>query len=127
MQIPVVFNSVEDNRRRCFRAEVDQGVWMHVDGEPVDVLDISAQGVAFRGQREPDDKLCDVQIEFVASKKYRLKPRLKVLFQRNGRCGAEFVGLSDRAQKALSELVVTLQKRAIHRLKEIERTEQVTV
>ena len=108
----------EENRRRSFRAEVDQSVKVMVNGEPVDVLDISSTGIAFRSSDIHESDHCDLVIEFSLRKKYRIKPNLNILFCRHGRCGAEFVDLSDTLQLTLSELVVSLQKKAIQRLKE---------
>ena len=114
----------EENRRRCFRVEVDQSVKVMVNGEPVEVIDISSTGIAFQSNDLHAPDVCDMAIEFSLRKKYRIKPNLKVLFCRSGRCGAEFVELPEKFQVALSELVVSLQKRAIQRLQE-ERAQQL--
>lgn len=125
MTSPVLLHADdEENRRRCFRVEVDQSVKVMVNGEPVDVLDISSTGIAFRLNDVHAPDVCYMAIEFSLRKKYRIKPNLKILFCRNDRCGAEFVELPEKFQIALSELVVSLQKRAIQRLQE-ERAQQL--
>lgn len=109
----------QENRRKAFRVETSGKVKMAVDGQQVTLLDVSETGVAFETEQELSGMIENAIIVFETRKKYRLKPKLKVTFCRDGRCGAEFVGLSDRAHMALSELVVQLQKARIRY--EIER------
>jgi len=114
VKIPLELELTEqENRRRAFRTASDGRVKMTIAGEAVELLDISATGVAFKTEESYTGYLEEVLIHFKVSKKYRLKPRLKVTFSGKGRCGAEFEGLSERAHLALSELVVALQKEQI--------------
>ncbi|WP_286239544.1 PilZ domain-containing protein [Neptuniibacter halophilus] len=116
MKIPLELKLTEnENRRQAFRVEVDGevNVRMTLNDHPVKLLDISATGVAFETDQQLSGDLQGVEIYFEVSKKYRLKPRLHVSFCANGRCGAEFNGLSERAHMALAELVVALQKARI--------------
>ncbi len=114
MQVPIDLPlTEEENRRQAFRIEADGNVKMTLAGQPVTLLDISATGIAFETEQTLSGELEDVSIVFKLRKTFRLKPRLRVTFCAKGRCGAEFVGLSERAHMALSELVVSLQKARI--------------
>ncbi len=114
MQVPIDLPlTEEENRRQAFRIEADGNVNMTLAGQPVTLLDISETGIAFETEQTLSGELEDVSIVFKLRKTFRLKPCLRVTFCTKGRCGAEFVGLSERAHMALSELVVSLQKARI--------------
>lgn len=124
MKIPVELElSEQENRRQAFRVEADGNVKMTIGDVAVELLDISATGVAFSTDQQLSGILEEAVIRFEVSKKYRMKPKLRVTFCRNGRCGAEFVGLSERAHIALSELVVYLQKARIRHEQALRRAE----
>lgn len=114
MKIPVELALDEhENRRQAYRTPVDEKVKMTIAGESVSLLDISETGVAFEVDQELSGVIEDALIFFTLKKSCRLKPTLKVTFCSSGRCGAEFVGLSQRAHLALSELIVDIQKARI--------------
>ena len=113
----------QENRRKAFRVETGGKVKMGIAGKQVSLLDVSESGVAFETEEILSGMIEDAVIVFETRKKYRLKPKLKVTFCRDGRCGAEFVGLSERAHMALSELVVQLQKARIRYELERQRME----
>ncbi|PIE23615.1 MAG: hypothetical protein CSA60_04135 [Neptuniibacter caesariensis] len=116
--------SEQESRRKAFRAEAGSNVKMAVDGKEVVLLDISETGVAFETDKPLSGVIEGVVIVFQTRKKYRLIPKLNVTFCDDGRCGAEFVGLSHKAHMALSELVVQLQKARIRH--ELEEAHQPT-
>ena len=119
MKIPVVLDlSDDDNRRQAYRASVDDGVTMTIDNEPVVLLDISETGVAFVTDKTLSGRIENAVISFTLGKNYRLKPDLNVSFCGSGRCGAEFVGLSDKACLVLSELIIKIQKARIRQAAE---------
>ncbi|WP_299177695.1 PilZ domain-containing protein [uncultured Neptuniibacter sp.] len=118
MKIPVVIDiNEQENRRGAFRVEADGNVRMTINDEPVTLLDISETGIAFATEETLSGEIEGALILFETRKKYRFKPKLRVTFCARGRCGAEFIGLSERAHMALSELVVQLQKARIRHAK----------
>ncbi|MCP4597254.1 PilZ domain-containing protein [Neptuniibacter sp.] len=125
MKLPLELTlSDQENRRQAYRVSPGERVRMTIRDEPVKLLDISETGIAFESDDHIGDKLDEVVIFFTVRKSYRLKPKLKVMFNRNGHCGAEFVDLSERAHLALSELVIEIQKDRIRAAQEEKRANQ---
>ncbi len=125
MKLPLELTlSDQENRRQAYRVVPGERVRMTIGDQPVKLLDISETGIAFESDDHFEDKLDDVVIFFTVRKSYRLKPTLKVMFNRNGHCGAEFVDLSERAHLALSELVIEIQKDRIRTAQEEKRVNQ---
>lgn len=119
MKIPVELElSEHENRRQAYRTPVDEKVKMEIDGSRIVLLDISETGIAFETDEVMSGMIENALLYFTLRKSYRLKPKLKVSFCASGRCGAEFVGLSQRAHLALSELIVDIQKARIRQAKE---------
>lgn len=111
MKIPVeLVLSEQENRRRAYRVQVSKQVQMMLAGEPLELLDLSEIGVAFKTEQHLDGDLEEVQILFTLDRPQRIKAQLRVTFCARGRCGAEFVGLNEREHLLLSALVVKLQK-----------------
>ena len=113
-----------ENRRKAYRTPVDEKVRMTIAGNSVVLLDISETGVAFETEKEFTGMIDEALIFFTLRKNCRLKPTLKVTFCASGRCGAEFVGLSQRAHLALSELIVDIQKARIRQKREERFSEE---
>lgn len=119
MKIPVELElSNDENRRQAYRTPVGEKVRMTIDENEVVLLDISETGVAFQTDAVFSGMIENALIFFTLNKNYRLKPKLNVSFCGSGRCGAEFVGLSQRAHLALSELIVDIQKARIRQERE---------
>jgi hypothetical protein len=113
-----------ENRRKAYRTPVDEKVSMTIAGDAVVLLDISETGVAFETDQNFSGMIENALIFFTLKKNCRLKPTLKVTFCSSGRCGAEFVGLSQRAHLALSELIVDIQKARIRQQREERFSEE---
>lgn len=115
MKVPVELNiSEEENRRQAYRVGARQRVTMTIDEVECEILDISETGIAFKTDQPRTGAIDNAVLLFsVGDRRYRFKPKLNVTFSREGRCGAEFLALSDRAHLALSELVMDIQKEQI--------------
>lgn len=121
MKIPIELNlNAEDNKRRSYRVSVHETVDMTIGGKSFKVLDISTTGLAFETDSHIEGEINDVIICFSIDKKYRLKPKLRMSFCKEGRCGAEFINLSERASRVLSQLVIYLQKIQIRNDKKLQ-------
>ena len=115
MKIPLEFEtSADENRRLAFRIATQDRVKMHLAGEQVVILDISETGIAFETDATLSGALKEVELFFqLGERKFKFTPQLEVTFCGQGRCGAKFGKLSERAHVILSELVVLLQKQQI--------------
>lgn len=126
MSVLISIDQLDEEIRAAYRVEVDPAapVKMAIDGQLVELLNMSEGGVAFYSENELERRFAKAFMVFiVAKRKHSLKLHLKILGNRKGRYHALFQDQSDREKLLLSQLVVDLQKLVIRKEKEQKRRE----
>ncbi|SIS89772.1 PilZ domain-containing protein [Neptunomonas antarctica] len=95
----------------------DDPVSLTVAGVAVDVIDISAKGVAFRYQGQANKDSYPVVLTFETDKVYVVECDLKIIRRHHPEYSAEFVHIAEKDIARIARLIIECQKRDIRRSK----------
>ncbi|MGY8872396.1 MAG: hypothetical protein ACKVJE_18345 [Pseudomonadales bacterium] len=125
---PVIEIDNDDSKRLTYRVKLhqDDPVSLSVAGVAVDIIDISAKGVAFRYQGDATNEIYPMLLTFETDKVYEVVCNLKIHRRSNPEYSAEYVDIDEKDVTRITGLIVECQKRDIRREKllEAERRER---
>jgi hypothetical protein len=112
----------DDLPRQNYRVTLhqDDPVSLTVAGVAVDVIDISAKGVAFRHQGQANKDSYPVVLTFETDKAYEVGCDLKVIRSNHPEYSAVFVNITEKDIARITRLIVECQKRDIRRSKHLK-------
>ncbi len=84
-----------------------------IAGKAVDVVNISGNGIAFKFAGNVKQATYKVVLEFVLEENHRIECAIKVLRQDPPVYSGNLVGLSPTDKRAIGQLIINSQKRAI--------------
>ncbi|WP_372743085.1 PilZ domain-containing protein [Neptunomonas sp.] len=119
---PVIEIDNDDSQRFNYRVTLHEGdpVSLEVAGVKVRVIDISANGVAFRYQGEASQEIYPMVLTFEVDKVYSVAGNLKINRRKNPEYSAEFVDINEKDVETITRLIIECQKRDIRRAKALK-------
>lgn len=119
---PVIEIDNDDSQRLNYRVKLhkDDPVSLKVAGIAVDIIDISAKGVAFRYQGEANKKVYPMLLTFETDRVYEVACNLKINRRSNPEYSAEYIDIDEKDVARITGLIVECQKRDIRRTKLLE-------
>ena len=119
---PVIEIDNGDSQRRTFRVKLDQDdpVSLSVAGIIVDIIDISAKGVAFRYQGDVIHEIYPMVLTFETDKVYEVVCKLKINRRSSPEYSAGYLDINEKDVARITRLIVECQKRDIRRAKALE-------
>ncbi|WP_293266368.1 PilZ domain-containing protein [Neptunomonas sp.] len=119
---PVIEIDTDDSQRRTYRVRPhpDDPVSLSVAGVAVEIIDISAKGVAFRYQGEASKEAYPMRLTFETDKEYEITCYLKINRRSNPEYSAEYIDIDEKDVARITGLIIECQKRDIRRNKLLE-------
>ncbi|QEQ97552.1 PilZ domain-containing protein [Neptunomonas concharum] len=117
---PVIeIDTDQETQRRNFRVvpAKDDPVSLKVAGVRVNIVDISAHGVAFQYAGDVKKEVYPITLSFTTDKDYEIHCPLKLIWRKPPEYSGEFVGITEKDVSNITTLIVECQKRAIRRQK----------
>ncbi|QEW07506.1 PilZ domain-containing protein [Nitrincola iocasae] len=114
----ISFPELKDRGRRAFRMTPvqDDPVSLRVNGDLVDLEDLSANGVAFISEHELKSGRYDAQINFTLDERdFTIFCKLDLIRTLTGTYGGELQEISSMDERLLSRFILECQKQAILR------------
>ena len=109
---------IKDHGRRAFRMTPvqDDPVSLRVNGDLVDLEDLSANGVAFLSEHELKSGCYDAQLNFTLGERdFTIFCNMDLVRTRTGSYGGELKDMSSMDERLLSRFILECQKQAILR------------
>ena len=95
-------------RRNSFRLKTDAPLYLYLDNQTVEIVDISAGGVSFRFPKISQGKLLDIEID-LHNQTFNCK--VEVLSVRDGNlCCCNFIDLTEKEVDRLHKFIIEEQK-----------------
>lgn len=116
---------INDRGRRAFRMTPvqDDPVSLRVNGQLVDLEDLSANGVAFLTETDLKAGTYDAQLNFTLTKRdYSIFCQLKLIRTKTGTYAGELQEMAPLDERLLSRFILECQKNAIIRTRELPET-----
>lgn len=123
---PVIEIDNDESQRFNYRVTLHQDdlVSLKVSGIKVDVIDISAKGVAFRYQGEAKKDVYPMVLTFEIDRVYTVVCNLKINRRKHPEYSAEFIDIDEKDVATITRLIIECQKRDIRRTKLLKVNEE---
>ena len=119
----------EDTQRRNFRVtpHADDAVVLKIAGIEVEIVNISALGIAFRFPGDAKKEVYPIQLAFSTDRDYLIACDLRLIRKDKPEYAGEFENVSERDISRITSLIVECQKREIRRANQTDDISEVDV
>lgn len=119
---PVIEIDNDNLPRLNYRVTIHENDLVHLEiaGIKVNIVDISAKGVAFHYKGEANKDIYPMVLTFELDKLYKVASNLKIMRRKKPEYSAEFVDIDEKDVATISRLIVECQKRDIRRASSLQ-------
>ena len=107
----------EDAKRRNFRVtpHADDAVELKIAGISMEIINISAHGIAFLFPGDAKKEIYPIQLAFTTDRDYLIECDLRLIRKQKPEYAGEFENASERDISRITSLIVECQKKEIRR------------